>query len=232
MGKGMKILSCLKYFTKFQTDWVFDFSPLKIIQKARQIGITYADAYNSVLLASQLGALFDVWFSSRDEAQAKLYLEDCKFWANFLHLAAVDLGELILDRNHNISAYVLEFANGRRIYCLSSNPNALAGKRGHVKLDEFALHADQRLLYQVAKPVTTWGGTLSIISTHRGTGTLFNQIIRSITEQGNRMGWSLHTVPIQKAVEQGLVERINARSGHTESRAAFLNRIRAECIDE
>ena len=29
----------------------------------------------------------------------------------------------------------------------------LAGKRGHVKLDEFALHQDQRLLYQVAKPV-------------------------------------------------------------------------------
>ena len=168
------------HFTLFQSDWIFDFSPLKIIEKSRQIGITYADAYHSVLLVTRKGALLDVWVSSRDETQAKLYLEDCKHWADFLHLAAVDLGIVILDHDQNISARVLEFANGRRIYCVSSNPNALAGKRGHVKLDEFALHPDQRLLYRVAKPVTQWGGSLSIISTHRGANTLFNQIITRI----------------------------------------------------
>ena len=57
-----------------------------------------------------------------------------------------------------------------------------AGKRGHITLDEFALHPDQRLLYRVAKPCTTWGGQLSIISTHRGTGTLFYQLIQSIKQ--------------------------------------------------
>jgi phage FluMu gp28-like protein len=276
------------YFTLYQADWVFDFSPLKIIQKSRQIGITYADAYNSVLLASDRNAQLDIWISSRDETQAKLYLEDCKFWADFLHLAATDLGEVLLDRDQNISARVLEFTNGRRIYCLSSNPNALAGKRGHVKLDEFALHPDQRLLYRVAKPVTQWGGSLSIISTHRGANTLFNQIIQQIQEaqrcrnaiktgygspspvplshrigEGSRvrvlgsgegrgggepltdpphdpaprtsdfaLHWSLHTVPIQKAVKQGIVERINQKSGRHESRRAFLKRLEAECIDQ
>src|SRR2546430_8145145 len=160
--------------------------------------------------ARKEAARLDVWISSRDQAQAKLYLEDCKYWAVFLHLYFVDLGLIILDEKTNSSAYVLQFANGRRIYCLSSNPNALAGKRGHVKLDEFALHQDQRLLYKVAKPVTTWGGQLSIISTHRGIGTLFNEIISEILHHGNRKRWSLHTVPIQKAVEQGLLERINA----------------------
>src|SRR5215471_13012498 len=168
------------YFTRFQTEWIFDFSPLKIIQKSRQIGISYADAYNSVLLASDRNAQHDVWISSRDDTQARLYLEDSKFWAGFLHLAAIDLGEVLLDRDQNISARVLEFTNHRRIYCVSSNPNALAGKRGHVKLDEFALHPDQRLLYRVAKPVTQWGGSLSIISTQRGANTLFNQIITRI----------------------------------------------------
>jgi phage FluMu gp28-like protein len=115
---------------------------------------------------------------------------------------------------------------------LSSNPNALAGKRGHVKLDEFALHQDQRLLYRVAKPVTTWGGQLSIISTHRGAQTVFNQLIQDIKERGNPMGWSLHSVPLTKAVEQGLVERINAKAGRAESRQDFMDRLRAECIDE
>jgi phage FluMu gp28-like protein len=92
---------------------------------------------------------------------------------------------------------------------------------------------------------------LSIISTHRGIGTVFNEIITEIVERGNRMGWSLHTIPIQKAVEQGLVERINAADQHdagsTEgglrptsadageilrTREQWLGRQRAECIDE
>jgi phage FluMu gp28-like protein len=144
----------------------------------------------------------------------------------------------------------VQFANGRRIHCVSSIPNALAGKRGHVKLDEFALHQDQRMLYRVAKPVTQWGGTLSIISTHRGSQSVFSELIREITEGGNPMGWSLHTVPVQKAVEEGLVEKImetqqqgKHRTSDIEhrtlneeekqkSRADWLARLRAECIDE
>src|SRR5690349_15442249 len=221
-----------KHFLPYQIDWIKDQSPLKIIQKSRQVGITYADAYDSVVKASERGARLDVWISSRDQDQAKLYLEDCKAWATFLHVKATDLGELVLDRKNNISAFVLQFANNRRIYCLSSNPNALAGKRGHVKIDEFALHEDQRLLYRIAKPVTQWGGTISIISTHRGPDTLFNQIINDIKHKGNPMGWHLFSYPIQKAVEEGIVERINEKSGRNESRGQFLARVRAECIDE
>src|SRR6058998_2475761 len=179
------------YFLPYQERWILDESPLRIIQKSRQVGITYADAYDSVLKSSARDARLDVWISSRDQPQAKLYLEDCKYWAVFLHLYFLDLGLLILDEKTNSSAYALQFANGRRIYCLSSNPNALAGKRGHVILDEFALHQDQRLLYRVAKPVITWGGTLSVISTHRGAYSVFNEIIRDIRENANPMGWSL-----------------------------------------
>jgi len=222
----------LRYFIQSQRDWILDKSPLKIIQKSRQIGISHADNYHSVSVASRPGAKFDVIIVSRDEFQSKLSVENCRDWAELLHLGAKDLGEMVFDKASNASAYVLQFANGRRIYCLSSNPNALAGKCGHVKLDEFALHPNQRLLYRVAKPVTTWGGTLSIISTHRGTSTLFNELIQDITQNGNPMGWSLHTVPIQKAVEEGLVERINQKSGRSESREAFLARLEAECIDQ
>ena len=220
-----------KYFLPYQRQWILDQSPLRIIQKSRQVGITYADAYDSVIKASATGARLNVWISSRDQAQAKLYLEDCKYWAAFLHLIAIDLGEIILDSENN-SAFALQFANGRRIYCLSSNPNALAGKRGHVKLDEFALHQDQRLLYKVAKPVTTWGGQLSIISTHRGIGTLFNEIITEILHHGNPKKWSLHTVPIHFAVEQGLAIRINKKTGGNETDEGFLKRIESECIDK
>jgi phage FluMu gp28-like protein len=230
--RGSKLFFPVKYFLPYQLSWIHDDSPLRIIQKSRQVGITYTDAYDSVCKVSTLGARLDVWVSSRDEPQAKLYLQDCKLWARILHLVALDLGQVVLDPKNSLSAHVLQFANGRRIYCLSSNPNALAGKRGHVKLDEFALHQDQRLLYRVAKPVTMWGGQLSIISTHRGASTLFNQIIRDILHNGNPMGWSLHTITIHTAVEQGIVEKISAQTGRLESRDHFLTRIRNECIDD
>src|SRR5882724_6451109 len=222
----------LSYFTLSQRTWIQDNSPLKIIQKSRQIGISHADDYHSVSIASRPDAKFDVFIVSRDEFQSKLSLENCRDWAELLHLGASDLGEVVFDEASKASAYVLQFANGRRIYCLSSNPNALAGKCGHVKLDEFALHPDQRLLYRVAKPVTTWGGTLSIISTHRGTGTLFNELIGDILEQGNPMGWRVHTVSLESAVEQGLVEKINEKTDRHESRADFIRRLKSECIDE
>src|SRR5882724_518173 len=222
----------LKYFLPYQREWIKDISPLKIMQKSRQIGISYADAYHSVRIASRKTSRLDVYISSRDRFQAKLYIEDCKHWAEILHEIILDLGEVLLDPDHNTSAFVIQFASGKRIYSLSSNPNALAGKRGHVKLDEFALHQDQRLLYRIAKPVTMWGGTLSIISTHRGIGSVFNQLIRDALENGNPMGWRVHTVSLENAVEQGLVEKINEKTGRDESRADFIRRLKSECIDE
>src|SRR6266404_3300572 len=221
-----------RYFLNYQYRWITDPRPLKIAEKSRQIGITFADAYHSVRIASNKGARYDVFVSSRDKFQAKLYIEDCKNWGQVLEIVLVDLGEIVFDQQHNASAYVIQFSNGRRIYSLSSHPDALAGKRGHVKLDEFALHQDQRLLYSIAKPVTTWGGTLSIMSTHRGAATVFNQIIRDILENDNPMKWSLHTISLETAVAQGLVERINEKTQSNESREQFLQRLRKECIDE
>jgi phage FluMu gp28-like protein len=220
-----------KYFLPYQRRWILDEAPLKLMEKSRQVGASFTDAYDSVKKASWLGARLDVWISSRDETQAKLYVQDCAAWAKWMGIGAEDLG-LAVFGDQGAPAYALEFANGRRIYSLSSNPNALAGKRGHVKLDEFALHQDQRLLYRVAKPVTTWGGQLCVISTHRGVNSVFNELVRQIREGGNPMGWSLHSVPLQTAVAEGLVERINQKTSRAETREQFLARLHAECLDE
>jgi phage FluMu gp28-like protein len=203
------------YFLPYQREWLLDASRLKLCQKSRQIGLSYADSYDSVRKAAVRPGGRDVWVMSRDEVQAKQYIRYCKRWANILQYAAADHGQQVLALRNGKTAtvQVLTFAGGASIYALSSNPDAIVGKSGHVKLDEFALHKDQRTLYAVAKPVIQWGGTLSLISTHRGVGTVFNEIITEIQQRGNPMGWSLHTVPIQKAVEQGLVERIDAMSG-------------------
>jgi phage FluMu gp28-like protein len=202
------------FFLPYQREWLLDRSRLRLCQKSRQIGLSYADSYDSVRKAAVRPGGRDVWVMSRDENQAKQYIRYCKHWAKILNLAAVDYGRRVLATANGKAASVqmLTFASRATIYALSSNPDAIVGKTGHVKLDEFALHKDQRTLYAVAKPVIQWGGTLSIISTHRGAGTVFNELITDILEHGNRMGWSLHTIPIQKAVEQGLVEKILGRS--------------------
>ncbi len=217
---------------EYQKGYIRDISHLVIVEKGRQIGLSYAASYKAVRLAAPEDAKLDVWVMSRDEIQAKQFLLYCKRWARVLKFAAEDLGEVVVDNDKDITAHVLKFANGLCIYCLSSNPDAIVGKTGHVILDEFALHKDQRQLYAVAKPVTQWGGTLTLISTHRGAQTVFAEIIRDIKERGNKMGWSLHTIPIQKAVEQGIVERINKATKKDETRAAWLARQRAECLDE
>lgn len=149
-----------------------------------------------------------------------------------LNFVANDLGARLMDSKKDIKAYVLKFSSGFSIYSLSSSPDALVGKTGHIKLDEFAIHKDQRQLFSVAKPCTTWGGQLSIISTHRGVNTVFNEILRSIKEQGNPMGWSHHRVSIYDAVDQGLTERINKITGRRESPAQFIQRLRSECLNE
>lgn len=221
-----------KFFMPFQAAVIKDDARLVLVEKARQIGLSYAVSYKAVRLAAPKDSRLDVWVMSRDEIQAKQFLLYSKRWARVLNFAAEDLGEQVIDRDKDITAHVLRFANGLCIYCLSSNPDAIVGKTGHVILDEFALHKAQRDLYAVSKQVTQWGGQFIVLSTHRGVGTQFNQFITDIKERGNPMGWSLHTIPIQKAVAEGLVEKINAASGGHETREEWLARQRRECVDE
>ena len=143
------------YLLPYQLRWLDDDSPLKIIEKSRQIGLTYVDAYDSVIKASHATKPAGVYVSSRDLVTTRLYIEQCAFWARFLNVAAENLGEQIIHDEKQLTAWVLRFASGCCIYSLSSHPDALVGKHGHIKLDEFAVHQNQRDLYRYAMPCTT-----------------------------------------------------------------------------
>jgi phage FluMu gp28-like protein len=226
------------HFLPYQSRWLNDHSRLKIMEKSRQVGITYVDALDSVKKAASSKSGNHVWVSSRDELTARLYLDYCKRWARILHLAAEDLGQVVIDQEKDIKALALRFASNWCIYCVSSHPDALVGKTGHVKLDEFAISKYQRELFYYAKPCTLWGGQIAIISTHRGIDTVFNEMLVAIKEKGNPMGFSHHRVTIFDAVDQGLVEKINqvgrAVPGDPDyqTREQFLARMRAECLDD
>jgi phage FluMu gp28-like protein len=220
----------------YQAKWVRDTSRLKLAEKSRQIGWTWATAYGQVSRKSLVDARLDSWISSRDDLQARLFLEDCKNFAAILNAGARDLGEKVIDDNGH-SAYVLQFANGLRAHSMSSNPDAQAGKRGDRVLDEFALHPDPRKLYSIAYPGITWGGSMEIFSTHRGSANFFNDLVTEIKHKGNPKGFSLHTVTLQTALDQGFLYKLQAKLPPDDPRqqmdeAAYFDFIRAGCADE
>lgn len=224
-------------FLPFQSRWIEDDSRLKLMEKSRQIGISWATAYAAVSRTALAGARFDQWVSSRDDIQAQLFLEDCKFWAGQATIAAEDLGEQLLDPRDRQTAYVLRFASGRRINSMSSNPNAQAGKRGGRILDEFALHPDPRKLWAIAYPGITWGGAMELVSTHRGSQNFFNGLVREVNEQGNPKGISLHTVTLQDALDQGFLWKLQQYLAADDERqamdeAAYFDFIRSGAADE
>ena len=224
-------------FLPYQEKWIVDRSRLKLMEKARQIGLSWSTAYAADERTAEALAKWDQWISSRDDLQARLVIEDCKMFAKLLQLAAEDLGEVVIDQDKKISAYVLHFANGRRIHSMSSNPDAQAGKRGGRILDEFALHPDPRKLWSIAYPGITWGGNMEVISTHRGSHNFFNQLVREVREHGNPKGISLHRVTLEDALDQGFLYKLQGSlpddhevKGMDE--AEYFDFIKNGCADE
>lgn len=224
-------------FLPFQQRWITDRSRLKLMEKSRQIGVSWSTAYAADERTAAAGNRWDQWVSSRDDLQARLFIEDCKFWAGILQIAAEDLGEKVIDERTKLTAYVLEFASGKRIHSMSSNPDAQAGKRGGRILDEFALHPDPRKLWAIAYPGITWGGNMEVISTHRGSHNFFNQLIREIREHDNPKRISLHRVTLQDALDQGFLWKLQASLPDDHEvqeldEPGYYDFIRAGCADE
>ncbi len=230
------VIAPVGLFLPYQQKWITDTARLKLMEKARQIGMTWSTAYRAVETTARMDIGYDQWISSRDDLQARLMVEDCKKFTSVLQLAADDLGEQVIDDSKN-SAYVIRFANGHRIHSMSSNPDAQAGKRGGRILDEFALHPDPRKLWAIAYPGLTWGGSLDVISTHRGSANYFNELIREILEKGNPKRISHHKVTLQDALDQGFLNKLQLSlpDGNeilAMDESEYFDYVRSGCADE
>jgi phage FluMu gp28-like protein len=212
-GKAKVIPADDAFLLPYQSRWVLDRSIMKVMEKSRRIGISYASAYEDMRRHSLASNRLQTWVSSRDELTARQYVRDCMAFAKILHAAAQDVGERILTdfegRSHSVQ--VIDFANGQPLHSLSSNPDAFAGRGGYVKLDEFALRKDPGSVYAIAGPTIDWGGALAIISTHRGSGNYFNTLLREAREKGNPKRWSVHRVTLQDALDQGFLWKLQCK---------------------
>ncbi|MDE6432081.1 MAG: terminase family protein [Opitutales bacterium] len=225
------------FFLPYQKRWILDNSRLKILEKSRQIGMTMATSYRLVSMHVSRVSRQDSWVSSRDELQAKLFVNDCKNFITLFQRIADIYGVDLIDHSGRTSSFSLTFANGSSINSLSSSPDAQAGKRGTRVLDEFALHTDPKQLFVTSLPGITWGGQLEILSTHRGSNNFFNQLITEIRENGNPKHFSYHRVTLEDVLEQGFLERLQSKLSDddprkTMSKSDYFDYIRSECPDE
>lgn len=203
---------------KYQQDWVADDSDLKVAEKSRRVGLTWAEASDNVLIAakSRQGGGMNVYYIGYNMDMAIEYIEACAMWARVFNQVAeaVEEGEEVFkdgDDEKSIKTYTIRFASGFRIVALSSRPANLRGKQGVVVIDEAAFHGALDELLKAALALLIWGGKVRVISTHDGDQNPFNELVNEI-RAGSRKG-SVHRITFKEAVEQGLFGRVCMRRG-------------------
>lgn len=216
------------YFLKYQEDWLRDTSRLKIAEKSRRIGWTYVQAYEDTVDAAKAGGM-DVWFTSADLSAAREYVRYVEQWAKLLNKAARNLGEIVLEGEGDdaIKAFVVEFANGKRVHALSSNPKGFRSKGGKVVIDEYGFHEQADELWRAAAPSVLWGYPIRVFSSHNGKDCRFYQMVEEAKKPGSK--WSLHTTTIVDAIKDGLVSRIKGLD--RPATQAEVDEFLAECRD-
>ncbi len=204
-----------------QKTWLEDTSALKVCEKGRRTGITFAESLDHTLIAA----------AKRSAGGGNcFYIGDTKdkgreFIGYVAHFAKIVAGELLAveeflfeDQQEDgsskfITAYRVRFASGFRVEALSSNPANIRGLQGTVAIDEAAFHRDVRQVIDAVNAMLIWGGKVRIISTHNGHLNAFNELIREA--RAGKSGWKVHKYTFGDAVRNGLFKRVCLMRGQT-----------------
>lgn len=216
----------------YQQRWLADTAKVKVVEKSRRIGLSWAEACDSVLCAAATNGM-DVWYIGYVKDMAIEFILDCAQWAEHFQSAAeaIEISEDVFvegEEKKSVFAFSIKFASGNRITALSSKPRNLRGKQGRVILDEAAFHESQAEILKAAMALLIWGGDLRIISTHDGDDNPFNQLIKDV--RAGRYPYSVHRFTFDEALYEGLYRRICMRTGQEwseESQAKWAGEIRA-----
>ena len=229
----------------YQRRWVRDTSRLKLWEKSRRVGADYAEAAGVVESRLSGARVMDYWYSSADESAAREFVEYVRHFARAYGQAVrIVTDETVVDEQKLMVMHAeLPAPDGRvsRVTAMASNPKRFRSKGGDVCLSEFAFHDDAREMYRAAQPCITWGGRLSILTTHDHDQTEFErfcQMARRASDPATHgapragdIGWSHHRTTIDDAIADGLVEKINETRGTASTREEFRETLRREAGD-
>lgn len=221
---------------RHQAEWLEDASDLKLAEKGRRTGVTFAEALDDTLIAAAKRAAGgdNVFYIGDTKDKGREFIG---YVAHFAKVVAQELGEveefLFEDQREDgstkhISAFRIRFASGYRVEALSSRPENIRGLQGVVVIDEAAFHKDVRNVLDAVNALLIWGGKIRVISTHNGVLNPFNELIREA--KAGKVPFKVHFIPFSKAVENGLFRRvclIKGREWSEEAEAAWAAKIRS-----
>ena len=170
----------------YQQRWVADTSPLKVIEKSRRTGITWAEASDDVLIAASSAPAggMNVYYIAYNQDMTVEYIQACAMWARAFNYAASEIEEGFWEEDEDdkhIKTYTIKFPDsGFRVVALSSRPSNLRGRQGIIVIDEAAFHEQLDELLKAALAMLIWGGKVRVISTHDGDDNPFNTLIGDI----------------------------------------------------
>lgn len=213
----------------YQQRWLEDATDVKVVEKSRRVGLSWAEAADDALLAASKKGM-DVWYIGYNKDMAQEFIEDCGDWLKHYAKAASAVEEFVFnDEDKDILAFRIRCASGFKIVALSSRPSNLRGKQGKVVIDEAAFHKDLAELIKAAMALLMWGGRVVIISTHDGDANYFNEVITEV--RAGKQPYSLHRITLDDALEEGLYQRICLRLGKDwtlEAETAWRDRLIAQ----
>ncbi|MBO2568621.1 hypothetical protein AYI84_04645 [Shewanella algae] len=222
--------SCLSRFDPkevllgYQKAWIADESPLKIAEKSRRTGLTWAEAADASLTAGAArgqGGTNHFYVGSNKE-MAREFIDAAAMWAKVFDKAAGEIQEEVFvddgQDGKEILTFAIYFASGFKIQALSSNPSNLRGMQGNVTIDEAAFHERLAEVLKAALALTMWGAKVRLISTHNGVENLFNELIND--SRAGKKDYSVHRITLDDACADGLYRRICQIRGIDWSQAA------------
>ena len=198
----------------YQERWVADPAPLKIVEKSRRVGLSWAEAYDDVMYAAE--GRGNIYYQSYDKEMTRGFIDDCAQWAADLNVGASAVGESVIDLGDRsaVQAFRITLSSEREIVSMTSAPRAFRSKgrpgdRGVIDEAAFVDNLDEVL--KAALAFLTWGGQIRVISTHNGEASPFNLLLRDVRD--GRQPGSVHTITFRQAIDEGLCRRIFGVTG-------------------
>lgn len=226
-----------KIFLPYQREVIDDEHIAQLTEKGRQEGLSWTLAYKGQKRTGKEGR-YNTYFATITRILAKQFIQDCAAWAKLYRLIEstvdatyedeVKVFNSATEEEETVNTYNIRFPNKFEVIALSSNADAMRGFRGYKIADEFAIHKQQAEMLDSILPSRMWRLPFTLCSTHKGINSEFNKLIKKYRKGDLGPDWNLISIPIQRAVAEGLLEKIYKRPFTETERQEWLDNLERE----
>jgi phage FluMu gp28-like protein len=205
-------------FMQSQVDWIRDQSDVRIWEKSRRIGCTWACAAEAVIEAARANRGMNQFYMGYNLGMAAEFIGDCAMWCRAFGVVmdAIQVSReahFVAKERKDITLYRIRFSNGNVIEALSSNPLNWRGRDGHARIDEAGHMKDLKSTVDAAMAWLLWGGRVSVTGTHNTDESEFLAMIKDC--KAGLLDYKIHYTDFDQAIEEGFFRRVAIKTGKT-----------------